>query len=1712
MALADDVWNDMTAGVEDSEQPQSSGSFGGNLLSDVVDTVKTYASTVYNEGAKILTPVTVEQMNDPDFMQQYYDNQNKFIDNIETPIGGLAMVAAIPASLGVSALAPIAAGLGAAYLPKMGSDIRQSIAENGVGSTAYDYTVGQFTNAYNAVKNTTSEELYNKPFSTSANLAMNVLPAVMMTGGLVKMGKHGVSTYKESTDNPLEQAMREQPTEEVAAQNMQPVVAIFDRNNIPTPADVMRDMGAVEETPAEGVKVNISPSSEDANTVVRVAEENGTDPQLVLSIAARETGGDDVNAITMHPANGSPGGIMQITEESARDYGINDMFPNWQTDAEQNIKAGIYILNKKIEENNGDVWAGVRAYNGAGEAADAYLNQVQKNYNSLDGQSNSLPELSQKYYTAVESESPDIADMDTTTENKMNYLAKAYEDKYGEPLQITSGKREGAADASDHNTGHAFDVGNDRLVNDADARAWLIEKGRELGLNPLDEVEHPSAHATGPHVHFSDRGGTVSMRGGSADAQGARGAYEAASEAERAAEQSREQGSDIINNAIDTTDKGWRETSAEYLKRITEDQDKVMKEEADNKAAIPDETKPEFLKTDDEILDDHKQLVQQALAEGKNVPDEVLREYPDLQEGTQNLNTDVYKPLDSGKYGSIDNPDVNPSKPDKVYNVTEPELNKEINSFVQSYTGHVGNSAFKGFYDLGDKYIRVRAYGDYDTHAHEIGHSIDSTLKIRGYDNELINAAEKIWGDNPIFQNYTPAVKRAEGIAEFGRQYLLNPYRASLNFPGYSKAFTDALKKNPDFAKKIDHIGEMMRNWYRQAPEARARGAVSFGNELPKPPIKERLSSMLDRAQTAWITSTHGMDKLSSLVEKEIGRKLTFEEDPAKQARVSNTSPIGRAEMMLGIKVKTPEIMLQALNEVNDGMLKYPVTMKDIFTEISDKKMSKKYPDYLQNAHASDWHQAFSSYLAARRAIELKEVNYESPLKLAQDRLQQAKDDYDAIKKEYDNSLSIGLKKGGLRDQYIQAKVALRNAQADLNHIQRAGYKTHLTIEDAKNTVNNAPKEFESAAEKTYQYNDNLVSIMQSAGLISTKDAEALRGKYKYYVPMGRDFSEAGGVANAFSRSKGFINASAPIDKLKEGGSSRLVKDPIEQMVRNTYAVLEAAEKNRVTQSIVSLSNLREVGKLIVEVPGETASNAKESIFTVMENGEKHAYQTIPEIYEAISNLNMPSFNNAFKFASIFSRMLRLGSTGVNPAFMAANLIKDGFTAAVYDKNMIPIISTLKGIHTILTDEQTVAEFRASGAPMAALVGMDRPNIQSRIQMLASDGKITHLPLKDQPQAILNTVIEAFRNASEAIENGTRIEEFKQSRKLGKSIQEAGLDAKDITTDFSRGGTYGKQANQLIAFFNAAIQGPDRMVRAFKDNPVGTSWNTARWIVLPSLALYALNYSQQWYQDLPNYTKDMNWCISPDGGKTVLLIPKPYELGIFFGSSLERALDQVNNIDPKGMKRWRDDAINVLTPGIIPSIAEPLLGWTANYNWFTGKGIVNERDLQHTAPNQYNAYTSEIAKKIGALTGFSPEKIDYAIQGYTGGAGKLLSETSNYLMGDHTTMPNKGVSDIPGVNRFAKNSSFVQSQAVSDFYDTYTRMQQEYADTGKKQQTTAIHSINVFHQQISELNKRNRTILDNPNLDGDQKAALMEQNNTTINNIAKKANKMFPPQ
>lgn len=112
---------------------------------------------------------------------------------------------------------------------------------------------------------------------------------------------------------------------------------------------------------------------------IDVAHEQGIDPRIYLSTGMRETGGDTIEG--MHMADG--GGFAQITDETAQAYDLDNKFPGWNTDQKQNIRAGAYVLKKKIEENGGDEWEGVRAYNGSGEAAENYRALVKKNYDSL---------------------------------------------------------------------------------------------------------------------------------------------------------------------------------------------------------------------------------------------------------------------------------------------------------------------------------------------------------------------------------------------------------------------------------------------------------------------------------------------------------------------------------------------------------------------------------------------------------------------------------------------------------------------------------------------------------------------------------------------------------------------------------------------------------------------------------------------------------------------------------------------------------------------------------------------------------------------------------------------------------------------------------------------------------------------------------------------------------------------------------------------------------------------------------------------------------------------------------------------------------------------------------------------------------------------------------------------------------------------------------
>jgi len=994
----------------------------------------------------------------------------------------------------------------------------------------------------------------------------------------------------------------------------------------------------------------------------------------------------------------------------------------------------------------------------------------------------------------------------------------------------------------------------------------------------------------------------------------------------------------------------------------------------------------------------------------------------EMPEGTPGLNSGEQGALPF-KRTSTSNGNVEP--------VTRMEINKSVNDLVASRTGLVGNKNYAGVFKVDKDVIRSRNFGDFDVQAHEVGHYLDKQLKVSGHDAELIAAADKIWSKNKIYDKYTPAERRAEGIAEFSRQYLTDPAKAKQNFPGYYKDFTDKLSQDKKLSAKVSDIGDKMQRWFNQSSEARGRGGVTFGHENYTS-LKEKATNAAYSAYEKFFDDKVELSRQSAAIEKQLGRKLEFEEDPYKKARVVQNSALARAEML--VSDDNPALVKSTLNKLYNGQIKHAVTIKDIFNGLDT--LNYKYPEYLKNGNFKNWYEALSILLTAKHQLEIQN--------------------------------------------------------------QKSGYKGPMSKADAENIIKTAPKELDALTEKFYQFGDNLLSIAQDCGLISKETVDALREKYKNYAPMSRDFSDEAAMEDAFATGKKIGNVSNPLKKLTDEGSTRSVIDPIESMVKNTYTLLSAAERNKVAQTFVKLSKESGIGEFVEAVPGG-AGDAKKSVFTVMVDGKKEAFQTTPEFYRAIMSMNQQSANMLISIFKPFAQALRVGAT-ISPDFMVRNLIRDTLTAGIYSETGFkPVLDSAKGVYSLIKDKELAYEFKASGAPLSAFVGLDRRNVNKMLNKMAGGSEWE----KINPLKYIESGYEALREVSEYAESGTRIREFERARQQGKSIDEAGLFAKDVTLDFSRSGSLTKQINQVIPFFNAALQGGDRFVRALIQNPKRAVPFALMYITLPSIALWIANHDQDWYKELSDDIKNGSWVFNMNG--TIIRVPKPFEPGIFFGSAIERALDKAYGQDPEAVKKWIGYAADGFTPNFIPTAAGPIIEWMTNYSFFTKKPVVGMKEQRLPDTYQFNDYTSEAAKRLGKFTGTSPEKIDNTISGYFGSAGKFFVGLLDNLVGNNKEMPAKTVGELPGVRGLAY-TPFKNPVSVDEFYDKLEDAEKNHAATGKKGVVPPdLKKLRNAEQIIKDLQKDNRDMVGNQKLSADQKRQQIDANKAKILQIAKKA-------
>lgn len=743
--------------------------------------------------------------------------------------------------------------------------------------------------------------------------------------------------------------------------------------------------------------------------------------------------------------------------------------------------------------------------------------------------------------------------------------------------------------------------------------------------------------------------------------------------------------------------------------------------------------------------------------------------------------------------------------------------------------------------------------------------------------------------------------------------------------------------------------------------------------------------------------------------------------------------------------------------------------------------------------------------------------------------------------------------------------------------LEASGRKTGVPIEEARQVVAEGGQ-YEKIAADLVGYQARVLQYLKDAGVLGEEAHAAMLEANKHYVPFYRVMGNEAGGGGA-GKSLGPVN---PIKRLK--GSTRKIVDPIESIIKNTYAYVSIAERNQAGIALIDalkaqgekvnvvkapkaepelIEHLTEQG---VTDPGKVAEFVQAATppdgttIRAYRNGVREEVTVNDtDLVRAFQGLDAQSTGMLTKIFSVPARTLRAGAV-LAPDFMARNVIRDFMTAIVNSKGLFTPLDTAKGLVSVVRRDADFQNWLKAGGANSTMVALDRAYLQESLTKLAGE-----TGLMERSWNVVKSPLNGLRMMSELLENATRLGEFKKvaaGETSKAALQEAAFASREVTLDFARMGAKMRAYNMLTAFANAQIQGVDRIVRAFGDRPVNTTLKVAGSITMPSILLWWANQGDKRVEELPPWQKDLFWIIATDkwqpidpadaagkpahmvrtvNGKTefnngsIWRIPKPFELGVMFGSGVERVLDATIGKNKEAFDHFTKSVVGVLTPNIFPTAAQPLIEQWANRSSFTDRTLIPADMEKHLPEYQYTPYTTQLSRKLGqvvaAFPGMreastdpgntagpaaralsSPILIENYIRSWTGGMGVYALNAADAALRKTGVLPDPvtptpTLADIPFVKAFAVRYPSAGTQSIQDFYDENEKTKRffdTYMARAKEGDVEAMGRISeaggpqmfmrldAIKDTLSEHSKLIRDIYKNPQMPADEKRQLID--------------------
>jgi hypothetical protein len=683
--------------------------------------------------------------------------------------------------------------------------------------------------------------------------------------------------------------------------------------------------------------------------------------------------------------------------------------------------------------------------------------------------------------------------------------------------------------------------------------------------------------------------------------------------------------------------------------------------------------------------------------------------------------------------------------------------------------------------------------------------------------------------------------------------------------------------------------------------------------------------------------------------------------------------------------------------------------------------------------------------------------------------------------------------------------------------LHRANIETGMDRQAIHSIVTNGAlrARFAYPARLLREYQKALLKYQVDSGDISQKTMDKMLKDHPYYIPFQRVVEDAGGVYATGRR------------ELR--GSKRPIIDPFESLVRQTQFVIHSSEANWVKRQIAETYGRPEGETKELPREGYAMTFAEEraakekairlrqpNVIKYRVDGQEVAHEVPLPIYEVVKNMDKDSYkfgNPIIKALETGASFLRLGST-LPLSFGVKNISMDQLTTYIQNGNYRPFIDWFKGLaaHTSYATGKLVfpkwgalyEQWLLEGGSNAHFLGQDRSATQEMLKTIVkTSNPINSVPFSIygiqslikliNPINVGSKTLDMLRSFSKVSEEGTRVGLFGRLLEAGHDPMTAAFLSREGSIDFARSGLTIRALNNMSVFLNANMQGPDRFIRQFRQDPQGTMARIAIGIVLPSVFFSLAEQDfmardpdgvvTRALQEVPDWERNAYWIVPTPFG--IFRVPKPHEYGLVFANPVENLFRYIASKDPgkSYMKMLFDSKyfetaadkflvspaslFNVLLP-----TAPKVFGEVAmNHSLFTNSSIAPPQMEKRLPRDRYNMHTtaqskaiSNILDKIFTPVGpmaqrvISPVGLDYMIGGLTGTLGKELMSIVDtglkMLTKDENKLTAKDIEDMdddpvrlerwPLIRAFMVKYPEGGSKSIDRFYERSKRMEETY--------------------------------------------------------------------